>query len=161
MLKNRQRFAHAGRGWGDDPAELKLVCCTANTLASFVVANRCLQIGLREPDTVTTCGIAKIEHTVQSHPTGDDVPWADHVCRQASIEVDIDEVPIRLDHDRLGRTSEVEDGERSTRSPSSTGSRAKQRPNLGGCVSLEDALDGGAGRAGYALEQLAHRYIAP
>ena len=50
-------FVGEAHGQGDDSAEFKLVCCTANTLASFVVANRCLQIGKREPDTVTTCGL--------------------------------------------------------------------------------------------------------
>lgn len=156
-----ERLARAGCSRCDDAAESQLMGGAASLLAGFVVADRRCEVGSSEARAAECGGVAQVEYPTEAYPAGDEIPGPDHGGGQAAVEIDIDEMPVCLDHHRVRRSSQVENLELAAGSPSSARRRAGQRADPRGCVPLEDAVDGDRVLGADACGRLGQRYIAP
>lgn len=132
-----------------------------DVLAGLVVADRRCEVGSGEARAAERCGVAQVEYPAETHPAGDEISGSDHGGCQSAVEIDIDEMSVRLDHHRVRRSSQVEDLELAAGSPSSARRRAGQCADPRGCVPLEDAVDGDRVLGADAGRALGQRYIAP
>jgi hypothetical protein len=107
--EQREGLSASARRWRDEPGESKLVCGCPDGLAGGVVAYVREELLASQRDGRTGGACAEVEDVGDIDPAGHDASLQ-HARRECDgvVELVVDEVAVRLDHDARAGAPEVE-----------------------------------------------------